>query len=353
MILQLTEPIPTMASLDTPNFFSRKTQRSNPALDELLRKARASGNTGGRISGVPDTNLTREYTSGDAGFEDPTAAMNAGASVTPWANSSGTMGGGYGFGRRGGGLGGFSRPHEPTKRPSASTADEYYANRDLAQGNPIENLKMHGPNRNAYMDAIRAEAGGGDFSKPVQGVDAYFAGKGLGPDGQTQPASVPQPLSDNNGFDGFGAKTVGNATAIQGDGTEELYGPTGKIGSSTFAKPIQPERAPLEFDQHPLPLTGPSPTTYTGNTFTRTSPNTVFGPPVPKNSPPPTPAALDYGAIKDIPTTEATAPNNGFDPLSAFGVKGGLKDAWKIFKMMGRDFSANAPKFAPTSAFGR
>lgn len=113
-------------------------------------------------------------------------AINAGSTVHPWAPSSGagpgtrgyqgSYGGGFGRGGYGGGDNGFK-----TKRPSASNSAEYYALRDAAIGNPIQELKDNGPNRGAYADAIMAEAGGGDVSwQSNESDNTFFSGGGNG-----------------------------------------------------------------------------------------------------------------------------------------------------------------------------
>lgn len=120
-------------------------------------------------------------------------AINDGQTVMPWLPSSGVgpssegYRGSYdsGFSRRGYGHGGGGRGGFSTGRPTARTADEFYKARDLTIGNPIEELKMHGPKRDSFVQRAHAEAGVGGVAGAVQGTDAYYAGKGLGPDGKT------------------------------------------------------------------------------------------------------------------------------------------------------------------------
>ncbi len=206
---------------------------------------------GGRSQFFKRTPFARYQTGANPrtdGTMDVTDAINAGNSVGQWANSSGTMGGGYGFGRHnygGGGYGFSGPPHEPTGRPSAKTADEYYANRDAAVGNPITNLKLNGPNRDAYMEKIMAEVNGGLPPGATQGTDAYYKAIGQPPaasvDNYTgdfgNSADTLPPLT--SGFNNaFGTKSVGpNATAVQSPTGETLYGPQGEFGSVKFGKP--------------------------------------------------------------------------------------------------------------------
>lgn len=175
-----------MAALDMPNFFSRAKKKTDPRMDDLLRKSN------GNPSAIPDNASTREYLGNATSFASPTDAINAGGYVPPWDNSSGvgpstygyrgSYGGGFGrHGGYGGGRGNFS-----TGRPTARTSDEFYKMRDLEIGNPITELKKHGPDRNFFIDRFTKEAGGvGGVAGAVQGTDAYYAAKGLGPDGKT------------------------------------------------------------------------------------------------------------------------------------------------------------------------
>ncbi len=363
--------------LDTPNFFGRKTQTANPALDAILRQARLSGNP--RM--IPDTNLTREYTGANQTFADPTAAMNAGAVVTPWANSSGagpgtygyrgSYGGGYGggYGRRGygGGYGGQQEKFH-TGRPSASTADEYYRNRDAAIGNPLEMLKLNGPGRSNPMQALINEARLSNGA--VQGTDAYYAGKGLGPDGKPKAddymgdmVEMPPSQAPESGYDQYGTKNfAGGDMGLKTPTGMDLYGPKGKIGSSTFgAKPVASVAATDNLDRAMARFNPEGTTTASGGLNPIASSSGTTGKmKVPLASSAgrvgkvPTVASSGTSGSWDDPTKAVTNPP--FNPADQFGTKklaqGGMKYLMDILRRMRGDVSRNLPSIAPVGAFG-
>lgn len=139
---------------------------------------------GRRLANLPTDALGRPINNTNAnaytqsgyrtGVMNQTDGQNAGFAAQPWAPSSGagpgtrgyrgSFDGGYGSGYghyRGASRSGSGEEGFKTKRPTASTSDEYYANRDAVIGNPLTMLKMNGPGRFNILDRVRAESQGG------------------------------------------------------------------------------------------------------------------------------------------------------------------------------------------------